>query len=244
MTENIDIAALLELPESEIIDFKARSYDLSNDKKKRDFAKDLASLANTPREGDAHIVLGVKKYPDGRYELWGINDAIDDADLQGIASSLLDPNPRFNFRTIRHSQTLLGLITIPPDQQYPVMPRKTHDNGFIEGRIYFRRGSQNALASVHELGWIWDWFRGRSITSTFSSPGDGELIPQTRALIPNLCYWVPSKRLGSHQVWSELGILKTRRRQTQQTYTLKSQTLSAITFPNMQTASTSYAPQL
>ena len=168
----VEMKELLDLPESETIDFKANSYDLSNPRKKRDFAKDLASLANTPREGNAHIVMGVKKYPDGTYKLWGVNAAIDDADLQGIASSLLDPTPRFNFRTIRHNQTLLGLITIPPDQLYPVMPKKTHDDGFIEGRIYFRRGSQNALASVLELGWIWDWFLGRtSSTSTHDSPG-------------------------------------------------------------------------
>ena len=48
---SIDLASLLELPEGETVDFKATSYDLSNKRKKRDFAKDLASLANTPREG-------------------------------------------------------------------------------------------------------------------------------------------------------------------------------------------------
>ena len=169
----VDIEELLYLPESETIDFKATSYDLSSDRKKRDFAKDIASLANTPRQGNAYLVLGVKKHPDGSYCLWGINDAIDDADLQSVASSLLDPNPRFNFHPIRHNDTLLGLITIPPDQRYPVTPKRTDGTGFVEGRIYYRRGSQNAAAPVHEQERIWDWFLGRTTTSTFSGPGDG-----------------------------------------------------------------------
>ena len=167
----VDIEELLYLPESETIDFKATSYDLSSDRKKRDFAKDIASLANTPRQGNAYLVLGVKKHPDGSYCLWGINDAIDDADLQSVASSLLDPNPRFNFHPIRHNDTLLGLITIPPDQRYPVTPKRTDGTGFVEGRIYYRRGSQNAAAPVHEQERIWDWFLGRTTTSTFSGPG-------------------------------------------------------------------------
>ena len=45
----LDIASLLNQPESATLDFKATDYDLSDERKKRDFAKDLASLANTPR---------------------------------------------------------------------------------------------------------------------------------------------------------------------------------------------------
>ena len=66
---SIDIASLLKLPESETLDFKSTSYDLSDKRKKRDFAKDIASLANTRREGDAYIVLGVKKGRDGSSRL-------------------------------------------------------------------------------------------------------------------------------------------------------------------------------
>ena len=54
-----DVGRLLDRPEGETIDFKATGYDLSDNRKKRDFAKDLASLANTPREEEAYIVLGV-----------------------------------------------------------------------------------------------------------------------------------------------------------------------------------------
>ena len=71
MSEAVDVASLLYRPEGETIDFKATNYPLSEPRKKRDFAKDLASLANTPRDGHAYIVLGVKKRLDGTFELWG-----------------------------------------------------------------------------------------------------------------------------------------------------------------------------
>ena len=71
MTDDADFLRLLNRPESKTLDFKAKGYDTSSKRDKRAFAKDLASLANTVREGDAHIVLGVKKHLDGSFEILG-----------------------------------------------------------------------------------------------------------------------------------------------------------------------------
>ena len=60
MTDDADFLKLLNRHESKTLDFKAKAYDTSRKRDMRAFAKDLASFANTPREGDAHIVLGVK----------------------------------------------------------------------------------------------------------------------------------------------------------------------------------------
>ena len=154
-----DVASLLELSEGETIDFKASSYDLSDMRKKRDFAKDIASLANTPREGDAHIVLGVKKRLDGSFEILGIEKGVDDADLQSVALSLLEPTPRFVYRAMSYEGVVLGLITIPAVLESPVTPKKTEDPGFVKGTMYFRRGSRNDAASMQEQGRIWKWCR-------------------------------------------------------------------------------------
>ena len=143
MVQAVDFASLLGRPEGETIDFKAVNYALSDPRKKRDFAKDLASLANTPREGDAYIVLGVKKLLDGSVELWGIENDIDDAQLQSVASSLLDDTPRFLFEVVPHDGKDFGLITIQIGQTTPTVPKTTEDPGFVRGEIYFRRGSQN-----------------------------------------------------------------------------------------------------
>ena len=74
-------------------------------------------MANTPRQGEAYIVLGVKKHIDGSFTPLGIGKAIDDADLQSVAASHLEPVPRFSYQPMRYRGVLLGLISIPPDRQ-------------------------------------------------------------------------------------------------------------------------------
>lgn len=171
MTENIDIASLLKRPEGETLDFKATNYNLSDKKSKRSFAKDLASLANTPRDGDAYLILGVKEQGDGSYKPLGINKPVDDADLQSVAESLLTPCPRFQHQVIRHGAVQLELITVPIGWS-PVVPKKTDGGGFVEGTIYFRRGSQNAVASIEERKRIWAWFLDQTSPAEANAPSD------------------------------------------------------------------------
>ena len=108
----VDIGSLLNRPESQTLDFKASGYDLSEKRQKRNFAKDVASLANTPRDSEAYIVLGVKKLNSGSFELHGLDKEIDDSDLQSVASSLLEPSPRFMYEACEYDGVTLGLITI------------------------------------------------------------------------------------------------------------------------------------
>ena len=181
MTEPIDISSLLKRPEGETLDFKADNYDLSNWKSKRSFAKDLASLANTPRKGDAYLILGVKEQGYGSYKPLGIKKPVDDAQLQSVAASLLDPCPRFSYEVIQHGGVYLGLISIPIGRS-PVAPKKTLDSGFAEGTIYFRRGSRNSIASTEQMGHIWDWFRGRNSLAEFNVLLDEEATTGRRNL--------------------------------------------------------------
>jgi len=171
MTENIDIPSLLKRPEGETLDFKADNYDMSNRKSKRSFAKDLASLANTPRKGDAHLILGVEEQGDGSYKLVGINRHIDDADLQSVAASFLEPCPRFLYQVIQHDGVLLGLINIPKGRR-PVVPKKNEKDkdgsDLVKGTIYFRHGSQNVAASMEEQAYIWGWFFDKISLAEFS----------------------------------------------------------------------------
>ena len=166
----VDIDGLLSSPESRVVDYKATMYNISDEKQKRNFAKDVASLANTPREGNAYLVLGVKKNRDGSHDLWGLDEEVDDSDLQSIASSLLEPVPGFLYQAIPYRGVTLGLIAVLTDLQSPTVPKKTMDKGFEQGKVYFRRGSQNAPASVQEQGRIWDWIRGRGLPQLSANP--------------------------------------------------------------------------
>ena len=170
MTDSHDLSALLDRSEGETLDFKAKCYDLEDSQHKRKFAKDLASLANTPRNCAAHIVLGVKKFPNGKTDLWGVDKDIDDDTMQSVAFSFLDPSPRFNYQVLSYCGILLGLVTIHLGLKLPSVPRKSLGCGFLEGRIYFRRGSQNALASPQEQQRIWDWLNPRDVQSAYRDP--------------------------------------------------------------------------
>ena len=166
----VDIDGILRFPESRVIDYKATNYNISDEKQKRNFAKDVASLANTPRESDAYLILGVKKNSDGSHDLWGLEKEVDDSQLQSIASSLLEPVPHFLYQAIPYQGVTLGLISVSTDLQSPIVPKKTTDSGFEQGKVYFRRGSQNAPATVQEQGQIWDWIRGRGLPRPSANP--------------------------------------------------------------------------
>ena len=173
------IASLLQRPESETLDFKATGYGFPRDsaasgapkdERKRNFVKDLASLANTPRSEDAHLVLGVGQKPDGTMGLWGLEGPdreVDDADLQSIARGLLNNCPRFLYEVVDYDGVFLGLVTIPPDLSTPCTPSQTIDKGFRENVIYYRSGSQNAEAVAEdEKARIWrHWLGGTTPSS-------------------------------------------------------------------------------
>ena len=182
MVDAIDVRSLLTRPEGDTIDFKAASYDLSDRGKKAEFAKDLACLANTPRNEDSYLVLGVDKHLDNTFTVLGIEPDIDDATLQSIAASFLESGPRFSYQVGQVDGVHVGVVIIPADQPLPAMPKKSHGRGFfIAGRMYFRRGSQNALALVHEQARIWAWFLGRDYLSGLAPAlqgGDPPSAPQ------------------------------------------------------------------
>ena len=208
MAELVDIASLLERQEGETLDFKATSYDLLDKRKNRDFAKDLASLANTPREGDAYIVLGVKKQLDGSFKLWGIEKEIDDANLQDVASSFLEPTPRFVYEVIPRDGVVLGLITIQTGQETPAVPKKTEDPGFVQGVIYFRRGSKNDAASIPEQGRIWDWFRSGVVKDL--SPNPYAVEPAWSRYLAEVAELSPAARhilIADDRFWEDSGDL-------------------------------------
>jgi hypothetical protein len=66
-----EFEALLTRAEGETTDFKAAVYDLSNDAGRLSLVKDVICMANTPRDEESVIILGVKKHADGGYDLRG-----------------------------------------------------------------------------------------------------------------------------------------------------------------------------
>ncbi len=140
--------------EGDILDFKAKAYNLSDENSKVSLIKDILSFANTPRKKEALIVLGVKKYPDGSYNLVGIDKALDEADIQSQFTERVFPIPQFFYSVFEHEGKQFGIIKIPVSKDGPYIPIKDVGNGIRRGQIYFRRGSKNDCAVTHE-----DYFR-------------------------------------------------------------------------------------
>ena len=135
------LESLLGQMESETLDFKSAQYDLASEHGRISFVKDVVCMANTPREGVSHIVLGVQKYADGRCDLTGVTAHPDDALLQSQFSDRVYPVPTFSYTptVIRGQQC--GVIEIPPVRVGPCLPTKDSGNMLRQWQMYFRRGS-------------------------------------------------------------------------------------------------------
>ena len=156
---------LLKRMEGESIDFKADNYpNLSDEAKKIGFVKDVICMVNTPRDGAAFIVTGVKKSPNGQPELWGVESHPDDAELQSQFDEWVQPHPRFSYEVVQYAGREFGVIVIPEDQIGPCYPIKEHGSVLRCKTIYFRRISKNDAADPTECHRIISWFEkaGRS----------------------------------------------------------------------------------
>ncbi|WP_435008003.1 RNA-binding domain-containing protein [Tundrisphaera lichenicola] len=160
-----DFERLLMRMEGESIDFKSDNYpNLSDEAKKIGFIKDIICMVNTPREGPAYIVTGVKKSTNGQPQLKGVSAHPDDADLQSQFAKWVQPHPRFSYEVVQFQGREFGVIVIPEDQSGPCYPIQEHGNVLKLKKLYFRRGSQNDAAAPDECHRIISWFEsaGRS----------------------------------------------------------------------------------
>ena len=114
-------------------------------------------MANTPREDNSYIVLGVKKHNDGRTELIGLDNHVDEADLQSQFSERVSPRPKFSYEVVSFQGKSFGVIVIPPVRQGPCVPVSSHENRLQKDQIYFRRGSKNDTAGPEDLRRIFEW---------------------------------------------------------------------------------------
>lgn len=156
---------LLLQQEGEKLDFKASPYSFGGDGEERktrlaNFVKDILAMKNTPMPGDAHIILGVTRNPDGRTDLAGIDLHPDDADIQNILSDWVSPRPRVTYSPFSHSGRTFGVIHIPDDRGVgPCMSLKDHGRILKSNVVYVRRGSRNSEAPAPEAASVFEWFR-------------------------------------------------------------------------------------
>src|SRR5436309_6327670 len=122
MVNEEQFRSLLQRMEDETLDFKAQGYNITDEDSRLSFVKDVLSMANTPRDTTSFIVLGVKKYADGSYDLPGIETHLDEADLQSQFTTRTAPIPDFTYLPILYGGKQFGIIAIQPTRTGPYLP--------------------------------------------------------------------------------------------------------------------------
>jgi tetratricopeptide (TPR) repeat protein len=170
--------SLVTRQESDILDFKRDAYNLSEESKKLELVKDIMCMYNTPREGDAHIVLGVKEHKTKSYELFGIDPNInpqhlDQSDLQRLflEKFRIEPCPEFRIDILKHDEKDFGIITIPVKKIGPCKVVNGDGEKLKSGsHIYYRRGASNDVTRTpEEIYTIMQWFQN-DLTHSIVSP--------------------------------------------------------------------------
>lgn len=185
---------LLAQSEGPQIDFKRDPYRLQEEEGRADFIKDVLSMANTPRETDSYIVLGIKAHSDGNKDLYGLAASSDDNEYQSAIAPKVHPCPRFVYVPIQYQGKSYGVIEIRREHRGPF--QATADVGKKVRRyvVYWRRGTTNDEARSDEQELIRQWVRGGgSIKQSFEIPDNpsapwDRLLAATHAFEPNRVY--------------------------------------------------------
>jgi hypothetical protein len=168
--------SLIERQESEILDFKRDAYNLSREDKKLELVKDIVCMYNTPRDEDAHIILGVKEYTDRPKDLFGIDlntinsKHLDQSSMQSIFHMKdieIEPFPVFRTEVIQYGEKTFAIITIPFNKEVgPCRVIKSRYDALKSDRniLYFRRGTDNDhTKNTDEVYRIMQWFRSEVV---------------------------------------------------------------------------------
>ena len=169
--------SLVALQESDVLDFKRDAYNLSEESKKLELVKDVMCMYNTPREGDAYIILGVKEHKTKPHDLFGIDPDInpqhlDQSDLQRLflEKFRVEPCPEFKIDIIKYDEKNFGIITIPVRKIGPCRVSNSDGEKLKSGsHIYFRRGASNDITRTPEETYsIMQWFQNDPTQSIVS----------------------------------------------------------------------------
>ncbi|MCG6195602.1 ATP-binding protein [Leptospira sp. FAT2] len=129
---------LLNKPESELLDFKSQQYVFVNAVPyvKSELLKDILALSNSTANGTAYILIGVNDSEGFPKEVVGIDETLDDSDIQQFINSKINKPLKFLYYTFEYNGLRVGIIEIP-HQEPPFYIIK--DYGSLERlRVYIR----------------------------------------------------------------------------------------------------------
>ncbi|HRW54749.1 MAG TPA: ATP-binding protein [Phycisphaerae bacterium] len=147
-----EIQALLHMSEGTDLDFKSTQYAFAGEGSedvKSKLLKDILTLANSYRAGDAVILVGVEEVKGQRARISGIAQTIDDASLQEFVNKKLARRLEFSYRELQIEGKQIGIFEIPK-QKRPFYTVKKY--GRVHPNVvYFRVGSSSKEATPDEI---------------------------------------------------------------------------------------------
>jgi len=128
--------------ENESLDFKSKQY-----KNSVSLLKDVMAMANSYKEDEKYIIVGIKAYPNGNKEIVGINrdEFKDSSEYQQFISENIEPILKLEYLPCEYDQKLIGVLKIIDSNDKPYMMRKKYSN-LERGICYVRQGSQQRIA--------------------------------------------------------------------------------------------------
>jgi Putative DNA-binding domain len=148
------IESLLYQSEGTALDFKRDQYPFLNgatDDQKSELLKDILAFANSFRQADAYIIIGVKE-SNGNREVFHIedDDHFDDAKLQQFINGKTNRPVEIAYEVHHYEGKDLGVIRIAK-QERPIYSKKNYGNKVKQDVVYYRLGSSTAIANPDDI---------------------------------------------------------------------------------------------
>ena len=154
------LSSLLRGTEDNLLDFKQRQYKFETERQKSGFIKDIISMANTPREFSAYIVVGVVEQGGRPTQIVGVSDHFDPSELDRQMEGRVNCVPSISYHVVDHEGHEVGIYEVRADPRGPFVALRKFGR-LDPGAIYFRRNSQNAVATNRQdIERITAWFTG------------------------------------------------------------------------------------
>ena len=150
--------SLLNRAEDNFLDFKVQQYKLETTQQKSRFIKDVIAMANTPRNKSAYIVVGIAEEGGRSTNIVGIDNHFDPSELDRQLEGRINSVPSIEYHVVEYEGTALGIYEIKVDSTGPFVAQRKFGR-LDPGAIYFRRNSQNTVATLKEdIDRISKWF--------------------------------------------------------------------------------------
>jgi hypothetical protein len=148
-----DITTLLNMSESDALDFKSGQYKFASpatDDEKSELLKDIIAFANSFKTGDAFVVIGVTEKNQRKDKVIGVTPHLKDNEIQQFVNT--KANRRIEF--LIHSTTAEGqpidIIQIAHRQERPIFLTKNF--GKLKANdVFIRSGSSTAIATPDQV---------------------------------------------------------------------------------------------